>query len=729
MLGYNRAILEELYVNPYDDGRPAIWPDTPDGPIDYVIVGEAPGKNEVRKNRIFIGRSGSLLREMVADAGLRRVHYTNSSLHRPTKSLEEPDRPPSAAVIKAERPRLLMEISMLNPKAIIALGATAWEALFGNLPRGRGMVRHLRWLGRSYPTFMTYHPAAILYSPDMYVDIATDLKRAANLDIPEPAPSSFEFASYDTPIEGDIIAVDTESDSAHSGTASILCVTVFDGTNVWRFGPNDLHHLSRMLENYRGSIVGHNSLGDEVILWRNGIPIKFTHDTILHHQTIDERKGSHKLATLGPVYAKKDKALDLIHRHQFSGSTDEDDAKIAFKDIPYDPLTVYCGQDSRVTWYLEQALREEDTKRTRKLYTFLMRCYRAFVEGMKRGILVDTNKLEEALKAQEQAVESIRKRIPFNPNSHPQTLAHLREVGYNVRSSSRDIIDKLEGDLPALLREYRETYKLYSAFLLPLGQWISTDGAVRATYKLHGTDTGRTSCANPNLQQVPESLKHLFVARKGHVFVGWDNNTHEVRGIAYYSQDPTLCNILNTPGVDFHQFLADKIGVERQIAKHSFFAAAYGAGPERIMKSYSITRRQAEDILSQIRTICPRLSTWKESVWEKVWNKGYVETPYGRVRHFYYIDETTASRVERVAVNFLVQSLCNDIALEGAVRLFENTGFPPVLFVHDFCALEVPINRVDEVVEQIQELENTIRADGPVRFLPNVKIGETWGDM
>lgn len=711
--------------NPYGDDRPAVWSEAPAPQVDYVIVGEAPGRWEVRQGKPFVGPSGQLLREIVSEVGLGVVHYCNASLWRPGGPTG-PDEPPTVNVLNLERPRLMLEIALVNPRrAVIAVGATAARAILGDVPRFRGMVREVGWYGRTFLVYVTHHPAYVLRDPDAYVDLVTDLQRAKALEVPQRfSPGQPHYLLLDRPAElsGSIVAIDTEYDQFGQLTAFALA----DGERVFVGGPEQLPQLVETLAQYRGTLVGHNIEVDRRVLPPGIRQLENAEDTILLHYSQDERRGSHKLKVLGPVVAKMDTAIDLIWPYTHKGGlgerqvSNDEDEEFGWGAVPPETLREYCGRDAEVTRAVYVALKKTQDSRTERVYTFLKRAARAFAHSP--GITVDQQALQDAISMYEEKVAQHLRDFDFNPNSPRAVLAALREAGYtNIRTTSREALVGLEGELPEKLLKYREDAKLLKGFLYPLREWSQREGVVKPHYKLHGTESGRTSCADPNLQQVPSSLKHLFVARPGHVFVSWDFKTHEVRGIAYLSRDEQLLRILQDEDADPHQVVSDLAGLgDRQVAKRAVFAVAYGAGITRLVRT-GIPRPQAVRAYEAVGQLFPGLARWRESVVRQMYDEGYIETPYGRRRHFWYIDERNAAHLERVAVNFGPQSLCGDIALDSAVTVFEELGYPPMIFVHDFNLIEVPERKAEKVRRWAEEIARNIFPNPYVKFVPEMK--------
>lgn len=131
-----------------------------------MLVGEAPGDQEDRIGRPFVGPAGQLLERALAEAAIARsdAYVTNVMKHfkwepRGRRRLH---RPPSAAEVRACLPWLEAEIELVRPELLVALGATAARALLGqsfSVTRERGRVVESE---RGPRIAATLHPSAIL---------------------------------------------------------------------------------------------------------------------------------------------------------------------------------------------------------------------------------------------------------------------------------------------------------------------------------------------------------------------------------------------------------------------------------------------------------------------------------------------------------------------------------------------------------------------------------------
>jgi uracil-DNA glycosylase len=167
--GFEGCALKRTATNTvFADGNPA-------APV--MIIGEAPGADEDRIGRPFVGRAGQLLDRMLAAIGLDRqsVLITNVVYWRPPGN-----RTPTTAEIASCLPFVLRHVSLVQPKILVLSGATAAGAL---LPQGQGITRlRGRWfdlaipgLAGPVPTLPMFHPSFLLRTPERKREAWRDL--------------------------------------------------------------------------------------------------------------------------------------------------------------------------------------------------------------------------------------------------------------------------------------------------------------------------------------------------------------------------------------------------------------------------------------------------------------------------------------------------------------------------------------------------------------------------
>jgi uracil-DNA glycosylase family protein len=164
---------------------------------EVMFVGEQPGDQEDRQGHPFVGPAGRLLDASLEEAGIdrRRVYITNSVKHFKFVVIERGRRlhkKPSAAEVRACNPWIQEEIRLVKPRVVVALGATAAQALLGK------QFRVTQNRGKPLPSefadavVATVHPSAVLRAPDDVRDEARrefvgDLKAVARFLKDKPA--------------------------------------------------------------------------------------------------------------------------------------------------------------------------------------------------------------------------------------------------------------------------------------------------------------------------------------------------------------------------------------------------------------------------------------------------------------------------------------------------------------------------------------------------------------
>jgi uracil-DNA glycosylase family 4 len=150
----------------------------PNSPV--VFVGEAPGEEEDKLKRPFVGRAGQYLNSKLEQVGLKRekVYITNVVKSRPPGN-----RTPTREEMSSCLPYLRKEIEIISPKLLVCLGATAMKGILGKeypITKYRGMTFPYPY-NPSIKVFLTYHPAYVLRNPSADKEFTEDLKKVVQL--------------------------------------------------------------------------------------------------------------------------------------------------------------------------------------------------------------------------------------------------------------------------------------------------------------------------------------------------------------------------------------------------------------------------------------------------------------------------------------------------------------------------------------------------------------------
>ena len=146
------------------------------GPLDadVMLVGEAPGANEVEEGAPFVGNAGRRLDSILADLGVDRdaLYLTNVVKVRPPEN-----RDPYVDEVEAWRPVLDAELDRIDPDAVIALGSFAARELL-DVDDPISDLRGDAYDRDGYTVYPTFHPAATFYDESKRADIESDLRAA-----------------------------------------------------------------------------------------------------------------------------------------------------------------------------------------------------------------------------------------------------------------------------------------------------------------------------------------------------------------------------------------------------------------------------------------------------------------------------------------------------------------------------------------------------------------------
>jgi DNA polymerase I-like protein with 3'-5' exonuclease and polymerase domains len=288
-------------------------------------------------------------------------------------------------------------------------------------------------------------------------------------------------------------------------------------------------------------------------------------------------------------------------------------------------------------------------------------------------------------------------------------------------SDTRDkTLAGIEHPLADLLRRYRHQRKRVSAFGLGWLREYVKDGCVAPQWRLLGAESGRMSCAHPNLQQIPREAEYrrCFVAREGHRFIKADYSQIELRLAAKVALEQRMIEAF-IQRIDLHALTASRLldkplsqvsKGDRQLAKAVNFGLLYGMSP-RGLREYAranygveLSEAEAKQAHRSFFAAYPALRAWHERLiaeLERCGPEGVYEarTLFGRRR---FLPAYKAGRPNLTeAANFQVQGLAAD-GLKAALALMwqrreECPEAVPVLFVHDEVVIEVPEGRAGAV--------------------------------
>ena len=288
-------------------------------------------------------------------------------------------------------------------------------------------------------------------------------------------------------------------------------------------------------------------------------------------------------------------------------------------------------------------------------------------------------------------------------------------------SFNDDTLEEIEGPLAESVRNIRHHEKrlgtYYSSFL-----YYQVDGVIHADMKQGGTETGRFSYANPNLQNLPKEegathennpsiVRASFTPRPGFVYIIIDYSQQEYRLMLDYAGEHLLIDQINQ-GADVHQAMAELVGITRQQAKTLNFAILYGAGVEKIARMLGVSIREATALRALYFRKLPKVKLFIEKVIEKGKARGFVVNWAGR--------RCAISNREWAYIlpNHLIQGGGADVikfAMPEVHAVLAPTKSQMILQVHDELLFEMHaddlhlIPRIQGIMEGIYKPQNGMR--------------------
>ena len=467
-------------------------------------------------------------------------------------------------------------------------------------------------------------------------------------------------------------------------------------------------------------------------------------------------------------------ALDILAEKKLAILKTEYDEIVSkdnsLKDADQKDLAQYIGERPVITLALYKKLNALIKKFYKeKLFNEMELPLIPILSEMElRGIHLDTNQLYDYSKELSSQISNLEKEI-FSIVGHEFNIAstkQLQEVLFTERglkpskktktgySTDTSVLEELSiyDPVPKKILEYRELSKLLSTYVEALPKLTDEDSLIHTTFVQTGTATGRLSCKDPNLQNIPvrseqgRRIRSAFTSKPGTVFISADYSQIELVVMAHLSKDPNMCKAF-TEGTDVHKATASliyKVPQEevtadmRRLAKTINFGVIYGMSAFRLSNELGISRTQAQEFITSYFAEYASIQRFISETIQEAHEKCRVSTIFGRSRFIPTINNANKNdqaAAERIAVNTPIQGSAADIVkmamLKVNTALRKNpTGAKMLLQVHDELIFECPDNQeaIDNTLKLIKEnMENAVKLSIPLRV--SIEYGKNWGEF
>lgn len=372
--------------------------------------------------------------------------------------------------------------------------------------------------------------------------------------------------------------------------------------------------------------------------------------------------------------------------------------------------------------------------------------WREQLEKVRSEQAKTADELQELLSAGV-AQASLFGRAEINLDSQQQVTDALLNLGVPMPNTTRAWeLQPLAEKYPVVgkLLEYRAAQKGLTSFGENILEFIEPKtGRIHADFRQIGAPTGRFSCSNPNLQQIPhdKQYRRCFTASPGRKLVIADYSQIELRILADFSRDERFIEAF-VSGQDFHAATASQVfGVaapevtdeQRSFAKRLNFGIVYGIGASRFGLMTGLSQNDAENTMRKYFGTFRKLDEYLRGEGRRLQDERTARTASGRLLRLRF-DENDRQQIaaaRRYGINMPIQGTSADI-LKRSLRLLHDgirgTSAKLVNIVHDEVIVECDAASANETAVI---LENSMRSAGeeyvsrvPVKV--DVHIAKEW---
>jgi DNA polymerase-1 len=571
------------------------------------------------------------------------------------------------------------------------------------------------------------------------------------------------------------VAIDTETDSVNAFEAKVthasFCLDdgkaiAFEWSNKkWR------RRLISLMEDRNWTKVFHNAKYDLRVLGNAGIlPAGRYYDTMIMSQLcIDSRKHGLKELTL---LLLKESYTELGDLKKWMRKN-----KGKLHEAPPELVLPYAKKDARCTMGLFHFLWQilEQRRMLPMLYREMALMRSCIIPMETRGVHIDKPELIKMGKFAKKRAHSLTKSMremvadsELNPNSFQQMGRYVfaepkeveriqkatgnkfkkanpsKETPTGFPSTDNYSLRRADTPLSKMLLEYRMYRDAYTKYLKGMLDCADENDVIHATFNQMGARTGRFSCSNPNLQNIPKhpegkkfmhSIRKIFRARPGYTLLFSDYDQIEIKLAAHFSFQDYMLEAIEK-GQDLHELSAKKyFGVSkkdrefkmmRTVAKTMNYAMLYGAG------GYRLHRQLIED--AGINLPIPICHDYIQTYWEtnhmiaqlKVALEKEIERTQG-VRNTYGRYTGIPHGFEYTGINTLIQSTAADIIKDKmpiCQDILRDSKSHLLIQVHDELIFEIHRDDLKLVPLLIEAMEERLRFSIPITC--SASIGKNW---
>ena len=493
--------------------------------------------------------------------------------------------------------------------------------------------------------------------------------------------------------------------------------------------------------------VAHNGISDLRKLHKWGFNVTDEHlmwDTMIIGHLIDSSLRSYGLKDM----SVRDLGIDQPKYEDITGKIGSN-KHVTLRDIPLELTAQYNAIQCYTTYmlYKKQYSQIKATNQELKLYeTLEAPAAKIFNKMEAKGLKLDLGyltTLKDTLEAQISAVKQpiLNELGNINLESPKQVLSALSTKGINPTFKKKPSTDKRGtlytkwGNEPLVknLSKYSELESLLSGFVYPYLERNQEE--IHPHFSQVGTRTGRPSCANPNLLNIPKRtengrlVRKMFIARPGRMFGCADYKEGEPRLLAHLSKDKDMCALFNE-GRGFHSYFAERLNISREKAKIFDLETYYRATKFGVARTLNCSLTEAQKWIDAAWNLFPGLWDWEQKVIYEAKKNGYITTLMGRRIRIEGLDnpnEWRRSEAERQVMNNLAQGSLQECTKIAMIEI-DKAGIEILVQVYDDLLIESYEHNISHDIQiVVDKMQNSTKLCIPM--IADSKSGYSWGEM
>ena len=498
-------------------------------------------------------------------------------------------------------------------------------------------------------------------------------------------------------------------------------------------------------------------------------------DTMIAGALIDENRYTYRLNSLAKDYLGELKAeTDLNEAAKAHGV----DPKMEMWMLPAEHVGYYAEQDARLTYLLWQRFKHEIFKQNLEtIWQLEKKLLPTLIKMRKKGVRVNVEKAEQLQKQfarkEKDIAQQIKKLVGKDIDiwAARQIAFAFDKLGIDYPKSpkskepsfTQNWLVNNDTKISKLIVSAREINKFHNTFLNSIMKY-ECKGRIHAEINQlrsdnGGTVSGRLSMSNPNLQQLPARNKEfgplirgLFLPEEGYKWGSFDYSQQEPRLVVHYASSigegyegsQELVEAYANADADFHQTVADLVGIDRKQAKTIGLGLMYGMGKNKLANMLGLGFDEASALIAKFNRRAPFVKLLSDRCMKKANSEGVIRTKLGRKCRFDMWETKDfgihtpekfenasakygANNIKRAftykALNRLIQGSGADQTKKAIVDCYEQ-GDLALLQIHDELCFNVSSEEHAQKIKTVMEDGVKLRVPSVV----DVALGKDFGE-